>query len=96
VGAGHLYHLIRLGEIIKQDAREYKEITRAELADYTGVSAEQIEEIEEDHTITDFDTALLICHYLDIDVDVRLLRLIINISQLPHIKSPLQRPGLSP
>jgi len=29
--------LIELGEIIK-DAREYKEITQAELADYAGVS----------------------------------------------------------
>ena len=42
--------LIRLGEII-QDAREYKEVTRAELAEYAGVSEELIEKIEEDHTI---------------------------------------------
>jgi len=60
--------LIRLGEIIK-DAREYKEITRAELADYAGVSEGQIEEIEENHTVPDFDTALLIYHFLDIEVD---------------------------
>ena len=33
--------LIRLGEIIK-DAREYKEITQSELADYAGVSEEQV------------------------------------------------------
>lgn len=59
--------LIRLGEIIK-DAREYKEITQSELAEYAGVSEEQV---EEDHTIPDFDTVLLIHHYLDIDVDVR-------------------------
>ena len=37
---------IRLGEIIK-DAIEYKEITRAELADFAFVSEEQTEEIEE-------------------------------------------------
>jgi transcriptional regulator with XRE-family HTH domain len=67
--------LIGLGEIIN-DAREYKEITRAELADYAGVSEELIEEIEENRTVPDFDTALLICHYLNIDVDVRWLRLI--------------------
>ena len=42
--------LIRLGEII-QDAREYKEVTRAELDEYAGVSEELIEKIEEDHTI---------------------------------------------
>jgi len=34
---------IRLGEIIK-DAREYKEITRAEVADYAFVSEELINE----------------------------------------------------
>ena len=39
--------LIRLGEIIK-DAREQKEITRAQLADYAGVSEERIEEISKD------------------------------------------------
>ena len=71
--------LIRLGEIIK-DAREYKEITRAELADYAGVSESQIEEIEENRNITDFDTALLICHYLDIEVDWGWLRLITEIA----------------
>ena len=63
--------LIRLGEIIK-DASEYKEITQAELAEYAFVSEEQIEEIEEDHTIPDFDTALLICHYLDGSIGIRL------------------------
>ena len=60
--------LIRLGEIIK-DSREYKEITRAELAEYAFVSEEKIEEIEKNHTIPDFNTALLICHFLDIEVD---------------------------
>ena len=39
--------LIRLGEII-EDAREYREITRAELADYAGISMEVVEEIEEE------------------------------------------------
>jgi transcriptional regulator with XRE-family HTH domain len=58
---------IRLGEIIK-DAREYKEITRAELAEYTFVSEEKIVDIEEDRTVPDFDTALLICNFLDIEV----------------------------
>ena len=48
--------LVRLGEIIK-DTREYKEITRAELADYADVSGEQIEEMEENYTIPNFDTA---------------------------------------
>ena len=71
--------LIRLGEIIK-DAREYKEITHAELADYADVSEEQIEEFEEDHTVPDFDTALLICHFLDIDVDWARRRLITEIA----------------
>jgi len=33
---------VRLGEMIK-DAREYKEITRAELAEYAFISEEQIE-----------------------------------------------------
>ena len=47
--------LIRLGEIIK-DAREYTEVTRAELAEYAFISEEQIEEIEEDHTVPNFDT----------------------------------------
>lgn len=46
--------LIRLGEIIK-DAREYKEITRAEIADYAFVSEEKI---VENRTIPDFDTTL--------------------------------------
>ena len=71
--------LIRLGEIVR-DEREYKEITRAELADYAGFSEEKIEEIEEDHTIPDFDTALLIFHFLDIEVDWSLLRLITEIA----------------
>ena len=71
--------LIRLSEIIK-DAREYKEITRAELAEYAFVSEEQIEEIEENRTVPDFDTALLICHFLDIEVDRARLRLITEIA----------------
>jgi transcriptional regulator with XRE-family HTH domain len=71
--------LIRLSEIIK-DAREYKEITRAELAEYAGVSEELIAEIENDHTVPDFDTALLICHFLDIEVDWGWLRLITKIA----------------
>jgi transcriptional regulator with XRE-family HTH domain len=71
--------LIRLSEIIK-DAREYKEITRAELAEYAGVSEELIAEIENDHTVPDFDTALLICHFLDIKVDWGWLRLITKIA----------------
>ena len=66
----------QLGEIIK-DAREYKEITRAELADYAFVSEEQI---EENNSIPDFDTALLICHFLDIEVDWGWLRLITDIT----------------
>ena len=43
---------IRLGEITK-DARKYKELIRAELAGYTGVSEEQIIKIEKNHTIPD-------------------------------------------
>ena len=66
--------LIRLGEII-MDAREYKEITRAELADYAFVSEELIVEIEESRTIPDFNTASLIFHFLDIEVDWGRLRL---------------------
>ena len=70
---------IRLGEIIK-DTREYKEITRAELAEYAGVSEELIAEIENDHTVPDFDTSLLIHHFLDIKVDWGWLRLITKIA----------------
>jgi transcriptional regulator with XRE-family HTH domain len=61
--------LIRIGEIIK-DAREYKEITRAELADYAGVSEKLIEEIEEDRTVPDFDTVFLIVRFVDIDAGI--------------------------
>ena len=46
---------IGLGKIIK-DAREYKKITRAALAECAGVSAEKIEEIEKNHFIPEFDT----------------------------------------
>ena len=70
---------LRLGEIIK-DARQYKEFTRAELAEYAGVSEEQIAEFEEGRTIPDFDTALLICQFLDIDVDWSWLRLITEVA----------------
>ena len=59
---------VRLGEIIK-DASEYKEIARAELAEFAFVSEEQIEEIEECRTVPDFNTVLLICHYLEIEFD---------------------------
>ena len=72
---------VRLGEIIK-DTREYKEITQTELAEYAFVSEEQIEEIEEGCTVPDFDTALLICHFLDIEVDWGWLRLITEIANL--------------
>ncbi len=68
--------LIRLGEIIK-DAKEYKESTRAELVDYAGVSEEKI---VENRTIPDFYTALLICHFLNIEVDWSWLRLITEIA----------------
>jgi transcriptional regulator with XRE-family HTH domain len=44
-----------IGEIIK-DAREYKELTRAELMDFVGLSEEMIEEIENNTTLPDFDT----------------------------------------
>ena len=60
--------LNRLGEIIK-NAREYKEITRAELADYAVIPKEKIEEIEVARIVPDFNTASLICHFLDIKVD---------------------------
>ena len=59
---------LRLGEIIK-DARQYKEFTQAELANFAFVTEEQIAELEGGRTVPDFDTALLICHFLDIDVD---------------------------
>ena len=52
--------LIRLGEIMK-DAREYKEITRAELAKYAGVSEEQITFI----LYSIWSLPLNHCHYLD-------------------------------
>ena len=70
---------IRLGAIIK-DAREYKEITRAELADYAFVSEEKIVEIEENHIVPDFNTASLIYHFFDIKVDWSWLRLITEIA----------------
>ena len=70
---------LKLGEIIK-DAREYKEITRAELAEYAFVSKEQIVQFEEGQTIPDFDTSLLISHFLDIDVDWSWLRLITEVA----------------
>ena len=41
---------------------------------------ELIEKIEGNHTVPDFDTALLICHFLDIDVDWGWLRLITEIA----------------
>ena len=62
--------LIKFGEMIK-DAREYKEITRAELAEYACVSVEQIEAIEENRIVPDFDTAFLICHYPNGSVGIR-------------------------
>jgi len=71
--------LIRFAEIIK-DTREYKEITRAELAEIAFVTEAQIEEFEKSHTVPDFDTALLICSFLDIEVDWGWLRLITEIS----------------
>ena len=70
----------RLGEIIK-DAREFKEITRAELAEYAFVSEEQIAQFEEGRYIPDFDTASLIFHFLDIEVDWGWLRLITEIAR---------------
>jgi transcriptional regulator with XRE-family HTH domain len=60
--------LVRLGEIIK-DTREYKEITRAELAEFACVTAEKVEAIGENRIVPDFDTALLIYHYLEIEFD---------------------------
>ena len=71
--------LIRIGDII-QDAREYKEITWAELAEFAFVSEEQATEIEEGHFIPDFDSALLICHFFDIEVDLGWLRFITEIT----------------
>jgi hypothetical protein len=38
-----------------------------------------IEDIKENHTVPDFDTALLLCRYLDIEVDWGWLRLITEI-----------------
>ena len=52
---------IRLGEIIK-DARQYKEITQGELAEFAFVSEKMIEEFEQNRAVPDFDTPLLICH----------------------------------
>ena len=59
-----------------KDAREYKELTRAELADFVGLSEEMIEEIENNTTLPDFDTAYLIVQFLGIDVDLGWLRMI--------------------
>jgi DNA-binding XRE family transcriptional regulator len=70
---------LRLSEIIK-DAREYKEITRAELTEYADVSVEKIEEIEDNLIVPDFNTASLICHFLDIEVDWGWLRLFTEIA----------------
>ena len=75
----YLTMLIKLGEII-EDAREYKDITRAELAKYAGVSVKKVEDIEENRIVPDFDAALLICHFLDIEVDWSWLRLVIEIA----------------
>ena len=69
----------RLGEIIK-DTREYKEVTRAELAEYAFVTEEQTEEFEQNRAVPDFDTALLICYFLDIYVDWGFLNLINEIA----------------
>jgi transcriptional regulator with XRE-family HTH domain len=63
----------KICEMIK-DAREYKEISRAELADFVGLSEEMIEEIENNTTLPDFDTAYLIVQFLGIDVDLGWLR----------------------
>jgi DNA-binding XRE family transcriptional regulator len=71
--------IYKLGEIIKE-AREYKEITRADLAEFAGVSEEKIEEIDANTTIPNFDTAFLIVRFLEIDVDWRWLRLITDIA----------------
>ena len=71
--------LLRLGEMIK-DAKEYKEITRAELSEYAFLSEERIVQVEEGHSIPDFHTALLLCHFLDIEVDRGWLRLITEIA----------------
>ena len=70
---------IKIGKIIK-DAREYKEITRADRAEYAFVTEEQIEEYEEGKMIPDFDAALLICHFLDNKMDWDRLRLISEIA----------------
>lgn len=56
---------IRLGEIIK-DAREYKEITQAELADYAFVSEEKITEFEDNITTPDFDTTLQMFLFINV------------------------------
>ena len=58
-----------------KDARQYKEFTRAELAKYAFVSEEHVEEFEESRAVPGFDTTLLICHFLDIEVDWSWLRL---------------------
>ena len=66
-----------------KDAREYKEVTRAELAEYAFVSEEQVEKFEESRIVPDFHTALMICHFLDIDVDWSWLRLITELTLKP-------------
>ena len=45
-------------------------------------SEEQIEEIEENHSVLDFDTTLLICHFLDIEVNWGWLRLNTEIANI--------------
>ena len=55
-------------------------LARAELADYTGVSEELIEEFEENLIIPDYDSALLMYYYLDIEVDWGWLRFITEIA----------------
>jgi transcriptional regulator with XRE-family HTH domain len=59
-----------------KDAREYKKLTRAELADFVGLSEKMIGEIENNTTLPDFDTAFLIVQFLGIDVDLGWLRII--------------------
>lgn len=69
---------IVLGELIKE-ARENKEITRAELAEIAGVSEETLTEIEDGEIMPDFDTALLLVSFLGLKVDIGWLLLIADI-----------------
>ena len=72
---------MNLGEIIK-DARVRKEILRAELAEFAGISENYIIDIENNDKLPDFDTALLIKGFLNLKIDLTWLKIIDDVGFL--------------